>query len=338
MKTSNRVFWALSIGISLFLVSTACIVEDRNIEEDEAFLCSSNDDCLKGSECVKRSDSAPLGKCVKEENVKRCHDYDGDGYFKADKGFEGACGSLPPSMLDCNDDDPNIFPAETEDACDGIDNNCDGCVDGTCPAGKDCYTNQGECIPIIRPCVGVTFEGVCAKAVAGYKLCKGGKFVDGYDDANGVFQDRDCKTADDVKYVVDELEAVGSDKNSQYCDGLDNDCNGIIDDYYEEVGKSPLGCVKCNVVDGENNLCYLTPRTLNFTGSADDADYKRACAAISSAKCACVGTTSCGGTANMDYICTNSKNKQITSHDAMKNEKDVEDWDANCDGEINPLP
>ena len=41
-------------------------------------------------------------------------DNDGDGYF---------------SDEDCNDLDPNIYPATIE-ICDGIDNNCDGTVDG----------------------------------------------------------------------------------------------------------------------------------------------------------------------------------------------------------------
>ena len=40
-------------------------------------------------------------------------DNDGDGYF---------------SDEDCNDLDPNIYPATIE-ICDGIDNNCDGTVD-----------------------------------------------------------------------------------------------------------------------------------------------------------------------------------------------------------------
>ena len=63
-----------------------------------------------------------------------CTDNDGDWF--AVEG--GACGTV-----DCNDGDPAINPNAIE-VCDGIDNNCNGIIDGIIAGGDVCVDGQGK--------------------------------------------------------------------------------------------------------------------------------------------------------------------------------------------------
>jgi hypothetical protein len=57
-----------------------------------------------------------------------CLDEDGDGY-----GVPGAsaCAAGHPDQFDCDDHNPTVHPGAVE-ACDGVDNNCNGLVDDAC--------------------------------------------------------------------------------------------------------------------------------------------------------------------------------------------------------------
>lgn len=61
-------------------------------------------------------------------------DNDNDGY--GDNEVWVVSCNLPDGYVifgdDCDDDEPNLSPGVTE-ACDGIDNNCDGTIDEDCP-------------------------------------------------------------------------------------------------------------------------------------------------------------------------------------------------------------
>ncbi len=61
-------------------------------------------------------------------------DTDGDGYGDNDAWIE-SCNLTDGYVIfgdDCDDDDPSLSPGVIE-ACDGIDNNCDGTIDEDCP-------------------------------------------------------------------------------------------------------------------------------------------------------------------------------------------------------------
>jgi hypothetical protein len=51
---------------------------------------------------------------------------------------------LSASLLDCNDNDPNINSGKME-ICDGKDNDCDGQTDEGFNVGQSCTVGLGEC-------------------------------------------------------------------------------------------------------------------------------------------------------------------------------------------------
>lgn len=93
----------------------------------DAIVCSPGE--VPGLEgCVP----VPPDRCIYLDQVAAgCVDADGDCHVAA------PCSGPPAWLLDCQDDRPDVHPEQPE-ACDGLDNDCDGAVDEDFPVGQGC--------------------------------------------------------------------------------------------------------------------------------------------------------------------------------------------------------
>jgi len=190
-------------------------------------------------------------------------DIDGDGYGDINlprSECEGVMGIVDNS-LDCNDMAPAISPAAVE-TCDGADNDCNGSIDeGTLLLGYadldgDLFGDPDAPIERCAPGAGFSQVGTdCDDADARVyggrdELCDGKDndcdssideelLLDGFADLDGDLHGdpdapvRVCVGAPRFSYIGDDCDDANNRVHGaqvEVCDGVDNDCDGIVDE------------------------------------------------------------------------------------------------------------
>ncbi|MFM7203815.1 MAG: MopE-related protein, partial [Myxococcota bacterium] len=183
-------------------------------------------------------------------------DQDCNGTDLIDVDGDGAAGGA--SGTDCNDNNGQIKPGATEQPYDGVDQDCSGAdltdVDGDGvaggPTGADCNDQSSAikpgatelCDGLDNNCDGVTD----LDAVDRLTLHPDGD-GDGYGDAQQTVLA--CEAS--VSLLVDGQDCQDQDASihpgsAEQCDGLDNNCNGSIDEgvkttYYQDADGDGFG-------------------------------------------------------------------------------------------------
>ncbi len=163
-------------------------------------------------------------------------DADGDGFGDGSAVVATAC-SQPAGTVadssDCDDGDASIHPGAAE-SCDGVDEDCDGIVDDGAPGSSDWYDDlDGDGY-------GDTSSAVWACSAPTGMITTGG----------------DC----------DDSDATIHPGATEYCDGVDTDCDGTDD---------PAGVVtfvgayggKTDVTSTFTTMMSTTPNTYSFTSN-----------------------------------------------------------------------
>ncbi len=198
-------------------------------------------------------------------------DNDGDGFGQSSM-IINVCDLIAPTGYaavdgDCNDNDPNINP-DAEEACDDIDNNCNGVVNEGVPLITYFIDNDGDGFgsdaSTVDTCIVVAPTGFVANAddcndndasinPSAQEICDNidnncnGLLNDGLI-YNTYFQDNDgdgfgnlavaldtCLAAAPAGFVAnsadcDDLDAAVNPNAAETCDAIDNNCDGLINE------------------------------------------------------------------------------------------------------------
>jgi hypothetical protein len=138
------------------------------------------------------------------------------GYFDANKDPSDGC--------ECTKTNNGV------EICDGLDNDCNGIVDD----GFDLMTDVNNCGACTHQCAFPFASASCNNGVCTQGACLPN------------FYDRDptvpgCETM-----------CIMSNKGVEICDGLDNDCDGVVDD---NLGPAPITCLSKGVCAGTTPTC-----------------------------------------------------------------------------------
>jgi hypothetical protein len=213
------------------------------------------------------SDSCPEGKIVCQAgalvcndntgpNVEECNGIDDDCNGQTDEGDPGggaSCGSsigvCTPGTMHCGVSGLECQGGNTggPELCNGLDDNCDGVVDDNpTDVGTPCgASNVGECTLGQNICIGGSLQ--CAGEIGpSVERCNG---LD--DNCNGVPDDNPVDVGQPCGSSIGACEpgvlvcaggglvcSGGVGPTGEQCDGIDNDCNGLVDDNVPGEGQA----------------------------------------------------------------------------------------------------
>jgi Sulfatase-modifying factor enzyme 1/Putative metal-binding motif len=234
------------------------------------------------------------------------------GFYDADKNIANGC--------ECVKTNSGV------EVCDGVDNDCNGTVD----EGFNFMTDNANCGGCNKPCSIPFATAACEQGVCKMKAC----LPD--------FYDRDptipgCETS-----------CKKSNGGVEICDGLDNDCNGMVDD---NPAPATVACKSKGVCAGVAPTCmgqagYLCTYPATFQELEDGA---KGCDGLDNdcdgatdeffdiGKSCIVGSGPCAGTGT--WVCDNNQASHRRCEGQMKppGVEVCNGKDDDCDGKIDEL-
>jgi putative metal-binding protein len=194
----------------------------------------------------------------------------------------GACASVGvTTCLNGSPGDTCIAGQPTAETCNGIDDNCDGTVDeGTSGAATTC--GVGACASTgMTTCANGIPGDTCTPGQPTAETCNG---VD--DNCNGTVDDGTAGTpttcgtgACASTGVTTCTSGIPGDSctpgqpTGETCNGLDDDCDGTVDEGTTSCGTGACGTTVPMCVNGQDNACTPgTPGTEVCNGVDDDCD------------------------------------------------------------------
>jgi len=237
--------------------------------------CAGVADCVAGEaslQCVGPLAQAEVCNYV-DDDCDGATDEGFDDLYEVCSAGEGACRRL--GVYECTADGSGTecnavaAPAGVE-TCDGTDDDCDGFTDeGFAGLGDVCTVGTGACAAAGTWVCAADGQGTECSAVAGTpaasELCNG---VD--DDCDGATDEAFGDLGDGCTVGVGACErpgtrvckadgsgtqcsaAPGTPAASETCDGLDNDCDGVVD---EDIPGTPLCPLQQGVCVGAKERC-----------------------------------------------------------------------------------
>jgi sulfatase-modifying factor enzyme 1/putative metal-binding protein len=268
-----------------------------------------------------QTDVANCGKCFNQcivanatpSCVKGACQYTCEaGFFDADKDPSNGC--------ECQKTNNGV------EICDGIDNDCNGVIDD----GFDFMTDVNNCGSCNHQCAYPFATALCTDGVCSQGPC----LPDFYD------RDPDVPGC--------ETECLKTNSGVEICDGIDNDCNGIVDD---NLAPATINCLTQGVCTGVTPTClhadgwkcvypasYQTSEdtALGCDGLDNDCDGQTD-EAFNIGKSCIFGTGPCAGTGV--WVCDNSQPGDHRCVGSMKPPAPevCDGIDNDCDGLIDEL-
>ena len=211
---------------------------------DNALDCDDSDEVLNRLDIDGDGIGSCDGDCDDNDASLNLDDYDNDGF--------GSCEN------DCNDFDPERSP-NADETCDGVDNNCDGEVD------------EDTSVDALLWYIDTDGDGVGSDESTGVEgqssTMMSCSQPEGYISLSG-----DCEN-DDASF---------SPNVTEICDGIDNDCDGLIDDeddsldvssgvvFYRDVDEDGFG----NALDTMSS-CVVQEGYVENNDDCDDVNTER---------------------------------------------------------------
>ena len=260
---------------------------------------------------------------------------------------------------DCNEEDPTVYPGAVE-ACNGVDDDCDGDVDEDFPTlGDICDGDDADqCTFGTLTCAedGMAVECVNEDPEEVVDVCDGadndcdGEIDQAYPDKGLACDGEDSDECTNGTWTCAadglSLECVNEDPTGlvDICDGMDNDCDGSVDEDYPLKGEPCDGpdsdvckygtytctqdglTVECVNEDPQSvvELCDDLDNDCDGNFDEDFPSKGQPCDGVDSDQCE-NGTWTCTG----DGLAVECVNETVTGIEEV-----CDDQDNDCDGQI----